>query len=69
MFQNCMFRYELGNGETFHGRTYRLNNPRVHLYVMFGQDMRMYWVRISSYEYIYDKSFSKMVRLGKHIRF
>lgn len=62
-------RYELDTGEIFRGRTFILNNPRVHLYVMFGADDEMYWVRFSSHEYLYKKSLSKMVRIGKPTNF
>lgn len=60
------FRYKLENGEIYRGKTYILNNPRVNLYLMFGANETIYWVRFSSHEYVYKKSLNKTVRIGNY---
>lgn len=62
-------RFKQENGEIFHGKTYRLNNPRVHLYMLFGPNENIYWARFSSYEYLHKKSINETIRIGKFHRF
>lgn len=52
------------NGGIYRGKTYILNNPRVHIYWMLGPNETMYWVRFSSHEYLHKTSLHKTVRLG-----
>lgn len=60
------FRYELDNGKIFQGRTYKLNFPYLHVYMMLGADDKIYWVELSTKdEVLDDEPFSKIVRLGK----
>lgn len=59
------FSYELDNGKIFQGRTYKLNFPYLHVYMMLGADDTIYWVEFSTKdEILSDEPFSETVRLG-----
>lgn len=59
------FRYELDNGKVFQGRTYKLNFPYLHVYMMLGANDTIYWVELNTKdEVLGDEPFSKIVRLG-----
>lgn len=64
-FINLLNRYDLDGGETFRGRTFIINDPKAHIYIMFGENESIFWVKFTEDEYKYEKTLSKLVRLGK----
>ncbi|XP_055301979.1 uncharacterized protein LOC129568316 [Sitodiplosis mosellana] len=57
------FEYELECGNTFRGRTFIVNVPDEHIYVMFGADDILYWVQFTEDEYKNKTYLTKTVRL------
>ncbi|XP_031626818.1 uncharacterized protein LOC116343071 [Contarinia nasturtii] len=57
------FEYDRDGGYTFRGRTFILNDLNDHIYIMFGADDVLYWVKFTDDEYKYKQCLMKTVRL------
>lgn len=65
IFIISFIRYDLECGNTFRGRTFILNDPNGHIYVLFGADDTLYWVKFTDDEYKNQKHLTKPVRLSE----
>lgn len=66
---NFFFRYNLDCGNTFRGITFIVNDPNDHIYIMFGADDTLYWVKFTEDEYKNQKLLTKNVRLSQFFTF
>lgn len=62
-----MYRFKQDNGESFRGRTFIVNDPHSHLYIMFDANNVAYWVEFTDSDYENNKTLSSIVRLGKSV--
>lgn len=66
---NFSIRYNLECGEVFRGKTFIINDPQSHVYIMFGKDNVLYWVDFTVDEYQNKTILSKAVRLGNRFKY